>query len=154
MTSALSLKYCKPFQNLKIRKPSSKSYKVNQFILVLLNYPYRFHFDALAHDNSAEKAEIEQIGGIPNARRDATPSAIVLQGTQLIKKSDPDAADTVKILMALYRVQEKNVDLLATFNIPLVQASGVMSEAEFLKTTHDFREFATSLKIIDFGLFA
>ena len=121
---------------------------------MLLNYPYRFHFDALAHDNSAEKAEIEQIGGIPNARRDATPSAIVLQGTQLIKKSDPDAADTVKILMALYRVQEKNVDLLATFNIPLVQASGVMSEAEFLQTIHDFREFATSLKIIDFGLFA
>lgn len=108
----------------------------------------------MAHDNDAEKAEIEQIGGIPNARGDATPHAVVLQGTQLIKKSNPATPDTVKILMALYRVPSKNVDLVATFNIPLISANGVMSEADSLQATHYFHEFARSLSIVDFGLFA
>ena len=108
----------------------------------------------MAHDNDAEKAEIEQIGGIPNARGDATPHAVVLQGTQLIKKSNPATPDTVKILMALYRVPSKNVDLVATFNIPLISANGVMSEADSLQATQYFDEFARSLSIVDFDLFA
>jgi len=108
----------------------------------------------LAHDNDAEKAEIEQISGIPNARGDATPHAVVLQGTQLIKKSNPATPDTVKILMALYRVPTKNVDLVATFNIPLISANEVMSEADSLQATQYFDEFARSLSIVDFDLFA
>ncbi|KAJ3575998.1 hypothetical protein NP233_g727 [Leucocoprinus birnbaumii] len=101
----------------------------------------RFHFDSLAHDNSAEKSEVQQVDIIPNARGDTTPPAIILQGTQFVHKFNRQEVDTVKILMALYRVQDKNVDLVVTFNVPLVAEAGAVSEADMLQVTHDFHEF-------------
>lgn len=114
-----------------------------------------FHFESLAQDNSAEKAEVQQVDVIPNERGDTTPPAIILQGTQLVHKFNRKERDTVKVLMALYRVQDKSIDLVVTFNIPLVtEEGGAVTEADALQVTHDFHEFVRSLKIVNFGLFA
>lgn len=92
---------------------------------------------------------------IPNARGDTTPPAIILQGTQLVRKFNHTTPDTVKVLMALYRVKEKNIDLVVTFNIPTAtKDGGGVPEAELLQVTHDFHELARSFKIVNFGLFA
>ena len=57
--------------------------------------------------------------------------------------------------MALYRVEEKPIDLVVTFNVPLTSADGGAVDARELQTTEQqFNTFIRSLKIVDFGLFA
>ncbi|KAF9451195.1 Mog1p/PsbP-like protein [Macrolepiota fuliginosa MF-IS2] len=115
----------------------------------------KFHFDSLAHDNSAERSEVQEISVIPNDRGDATPSAIVLHGIQYVKKFNHHESDTVNILMALYRVRHKNVDLAVTLNIPVnLETGGEVTEADAGEVTKDFKELVTSLRIEDFELFA
>ncbi|KXN82502.1 Ran guanine nucleotide release factor [Leucoagaricus sp. SymC.cos] len=117
--------------------------------------PSRFHFNSLAHDNSAESSKIQEIQNIQNSRGDATPSVIVLYGLQQIRKFNHQEADIVKVLMGLYRVKEKNVDLVVTFNVPLrIDGGEMVSEVEERQSTKDFDQLVKSLKIVNFGLFA
>lgn len=115
---------------------------------------FRFHFDSLAHDNAAEISEVQDISVVPNDRGDVTPSPVVLHGMQTVRKFNRGEPDTVKILMALYRVEQKRADLVVTFNIPTKsEGTGVVAEAQVQKLTEDFEEFVRSLVIEDFGLF-
>lgn len=112
----------------------------------------RFHFDSLAHDNAAAISTVDTITVIPNDRGDNTPSPIVLFGTQLVAKFNQPTPGEVHILMAVFRVEEKHIDLIVTFNVP-THGSGVGPEGLQVARTH-FNTFITSLRIIDFSLFA
>ncbi|KAF7304712.1 hypothetical protein MKEN_01185300 [Mycena kentingensis (nom. inval.)] len=115
----------------------------------------RFHFDSLAHDNSAESARVEAVEVVPNARGDNTPSAITLSGVQSVAKFNKRDQDQVRVLMALYRIEEKSVDLVVTFNVPVqAQDTGAVDEDGWKQTQSHFEAFATTLRIVDYGLFA
>ncbi|KAJ7063097.1 hypothetical protein C8F01DRAFT_1131514 [Mycena amicta] len=110
----------------------------------------RFHFDSLAHDNSAESAVVETVAVLP----DSAPPAMTLSGVQSIAKFNKSDRDQVRILMALYRIQDKPVDLVVTFNIPVqAQDSGAVNEDGWKNTQSHFDTFVRSLCIVDFGLF-
>ena len=119
-------------------------------------YPHRrFHFDSLAHDNSATSAKVESVSVIPNDRGDDTPSVIVLKGEQSVQKFNHSTPDRVQILMALFRIESKAVDLVATCNIPLEAVDGgAVNNEELVKVQNDFDTMVRSLRIVDFGLFA
>jgi hypothetical protein len=84
----------------------------------------------------------------------STPSPVVLHGTQTVRKFNRRGLDTVQILMALYRVEERKADLVVTFNIPIESEDpGVVTESQIQKVTEDFNEVVKSLVIRDFNLF-
>ena len=115
----------------------------------------RFHFGSVAHDNSAQSAEIEGIFEIPNDRGDNTPPAIALKGVQLVPKFNSTIADRVRIMMAVFRVESKAIDVVVTFNIPVVSADGgAIGNEDVERFETDFDTFVRSFRIIDFGLFA
>ncbi|KAF9264869.1 Mog1p/PsbP-like protein [Marasmius fiardii PR-910] len=115
----------------------------------------KFHFDSLAYDNSASSQKVDSINIIPNDRGDKTPSVIVLSGLQLVTKYNRTQADEVRIFMALYRVEEKSIDLVVTFNVPLTSLDDGAVDAGGVKTyEHHFDTFVRSLRIVDFDLFA
>lgn len=119
------------------------------------NLAFRFHFDSLAHDNSATDTRVENIELIPNDRGDRTPAVIVLSGAQLIQKFNRTSVDEVYILMAIYRVEEKNTDVVVTFNIPVVAEDGGGVGAQGVNhARQQFEQFSRSLKIVNFELFA
>ena len=92
---------------------------------------------------------------ILNDRGDATPSATVLTGTQYISKFNQSTLDEVRILLALYRVEAKNVDLVVTMNVPITsEDGGGVGENGWENATKVFDEVVRSLKIVDFNLFA
>lgn len=92
---------------------------------------------------------------IPNDRGDDTPSPIVLTGTQKVKKFNHNTPDDVRIILALYRVVSKNVDLVMSINIPLRTSEGqAVSDKDQLDAKQVFDTAAKSLQIVDFGLFA
>lgn len=122
---------------------------------------FRFHFDSVAHDNEALSSAIEDVHTIPNNRGggDRTPSAIVLCGQQAVQKFNSTAVDDVRIFLALYRVEEKGVDLVLTLNFPMTVGQGGgggtrRTEEQYADAKRDFYSIATSLRIVDFGLFA
>ncbi|KAF8921522.1 hypothetical protein CPB85DRAFT_1271185 [Mucidula mucida] len=115
----------------------------------------KFHFDSLAHDNSAARSEITSVDLIPNDRGDRTPSVIVLSGTQRVQKFNRSSLDEVLILMAIYRVTEKNTDIVVTFNIPTESEDGGALDAQGVQIIRShFDKFSQSLQIINFDLFA
>ncbi|KAF8969805.1 hypothetical protein BDZ97DRAFT_160880 [Flammula alnicola] len=115
----------------------------------------RFHFDSLAHDNSARSATVESVVMIPNDRGDGTPSAIVLKGVQMVPKFNHTTPDKVQIFMALFRVESKAADLVLTFNVPVESVDGGAVDSGGLENAEaDFNTFVRSLRIVDFGLFA
>ena len=129
-------------------------YFIHYITLIYLPIP-RFHFDSLAYDNSARSVEIERTFEILNDRGDDTPHAIVLKGVQLVPKFNSTAADQVQIMMALFRVESKAIDVVVTFNIPVVLASeGTVGNGDVATSEMDFDTFVRSFRIIDFGLFA
>ncbi|KIY68709.1 Mog1p/PsbP-like protein [Cylindrobasidium torrendii FP15055 ss-10] len=113
----------------------------------------KFHFGSLAHDNSAADSTVLSVDIVPNDRGDGTPDAIILDGSQHVQKFNRTTLDTVHILMAVYRLVQKNVDLVVTFNIPVGAEDG--SGLETLQRTRtQFEQFSRSLRIVDFSLFA
>jgi len=115
----------------------------------------RFHFDSLAHDNSACSTKVESVSLIPNDRGDNTPSVIILKGEQSVQKFNHSTPDKVRILMALFRIESKPVDLVVTFNIPLEAVDGgAVSNEDLEKVQIDFNNIVRTLRIVDFGLFA
>lgn len=115
----------------------------------------KFHFDSLAHDNNALQSNVESVDVIPNDRGDRTPSAIVLSGHQVVRKFNQATPDQVLVLMALYRVEEKGIDLVVTFNVPLhSNDGGEVGESGRDIARTQFDTLVRSLTIVDFGLFA
>lgn len=115
----------------------------------------KFHFDSLAHDNDAVFSQVESVNIVLNDRGDATPSAITLAGIQRIPKFNKTTPDEVRLLVALYRVADKGIDLVVTFNIPVVAGDGgAVQGGELELAQQQFDLFARSLRIEDFSLFA
>ncbi|KAF8162994.1 hypothetical protein B0H34DRAFT_672100 [Crassisporium funariophilum] len=116
---------------------------------------FMFHFDSLAHDNAAREVEVKSVSEIPNTRRDDTSPAIVLKGIQHIPKFNKTTADIVHVFMALFRVESKSVDMVLTFNVPVVAGDGgAVGNEGLAKSERDFMTFVRSLHIVDYGLFA
>ncbi|KAJ6623412.1 hypothetical protein B0H10DRAFT_2162427 [Mycena sp. CBHHK59/15] len=114
----------------------------------------RYHFDSLAHDNSAEASEVDTVAVIPHTRGDKTPSAITLSGVQYVPKFNLTKPDQVRVLMALFRIEDKHVDLVVTFNVPMKsQDDGAVDEEGWNTMQSHFGAFVRSLRIVDFGLF-
>ena len=115
----------------------------------------RFHFASLAHDNVAQSSVVHDIKVIPFYAGVEPFSAIVLEGTQLVPKFRQTEADEVRILMVLHRIPSKNIDILETWNIPMVSSDGDAVGNEGLAAAKaDVERFVNSFKIVDFGLFA
>ncbi len=92
---------------------------------------------------------------IPNDKGDGTPSAVVLSGTQHVKKFNRARADEVRVLLGLFRVEHKNIDLVVSCNVPVKSGDGgAVGEEGFNGAKSDFDNFVKSLRIVDFGLFA
>ena len=94
---------------------------------------------------------------IPNDRGDGdkTPSVIILLGQQGVKKFNKSSVDDVRIFLAIYRVEEKGVDLVLSLNYPMnVGEGGVRTEEQYITTKQVFHSIASSLRIVDFDLFA
>lgn len=88
-----------------------------------------------------------------------TPTPIelsVLQGTQKVPKFNRTRPDTVKILLAVYRVVEKNADLVLTFNVPVAteKENSAVNEQGAQQWRAAYETAVSSLKIVDVGLFA
>lgn len=97
---------------------------------------------------------MREIAIIPNDRGDQTPSPVVLYGTQLVQKFNRADVDDVRILLALYRVEHKGVDVVMTMNIPMrASDNGAVGEEGFTTAKADFDTAVRSLQIVDFGLF-
>lgn len=120
----------------------------------------RFLFQSLAHDNSALSSEIEAISvaPLPLPLSSATTPALLgpttLVGIQKVSKFNlpPEKADSVLILMALWRIPEKNSDLVLCVNFPVREAGGEEVNAEAARDTFDLA--VRTLLIKDYGLFA
>jgi hypothetical protein len=93
---------------------------------------------------------------IANSRTDdVTPHAMRLSGIQMVPKFNRETPDKVLILMALYRVTEKSVDMVVTFNVPLEsEDGGAVSNEDLPSINSQFDQFTRSFRILDFGLFA
>lgn len=114
----------------------------------------KFHFEALAHDNSASNATVTDVA-VTTKRNGNTPAPTVLRGTQLVSKFNASELDEVHILLALFRVEAKNVDFVMTMNVPTKTSDGGAVPADRLaEAIQVFEAAVPSLKIVDFGLFA
>jgi hypothetical protein len=103
----------------------------------------RFHFSSLAYDNSAISSDVT------SSTAADYPSPTLLHGVQRIAKYNlPESeADTVDIYQALWRIPDKNADLVLTANAP---RGKTRDEQEGERV---WREAATSLRVVDLGLF-
>jgi len=114
----------------------------------------KYHFDSLAHDNSAKSQVILHAAETTQHQGD-TPAPVILRGTQSVSKFNAAEPDEVQILLALYRVESKNVDFVMTMNVPTKTLDGdAVTPAGLTEATQVFETAAPSLKIIDYGLFA
>lgn len=107
----------------------------------------------MAHDNSAASNSVGSVTKIPNNRGDKTPSPIVLKGTQLVHKFNSTVPDTVHIFLAVFRVKEKNADLVLSMNVPIETPGGDMGDVKYKQAQNDFEIAVKSLHISDFSLF-
>ncbi|KII88962.1 hypothetical protein PLICRDRAFT_109092 [Plicaturopsis crispa FD-325 SS-3] len=115
----------------------------------------KFHFDSLAHDNAAESSVVHEVLTVPNDRGDDTPSPILLSGTQQVRKFNRTSADEVRILLGLYRVERKSIDLVITMNVPMIsEDGGAVGEEGWSAAKGAFDALVRSLRIVDYGLFA
>ncbi|KAJ1310319.1 hypothetical protein OPQ81_007058 [Rhizoctonia solani] len=116
----------------------------------------KFHFDSLSNDNDAVSSTVETVYVPDQQPESSRPIKLsVLQGTQLVPKFNRTHPDTVKIWLAVYRVLEKDVDLVLTFNVPVqTEKADSAVDADGAKRWLDAYETAVrSLNIVDFGLF-
>jgi hypothetical protein len=121
----------------------------------------RFLFDSLAHDNEATSASISEInvpdasGGSISESGSESLQPILLRGKQQVKKFNRMTSDEILILMAIYRIAAKSVDLVYSANIPLIAPNERrLTEAEIRGLEIQFHESAVSLRIVDYSLFA
>lgn len=57
--------------------------------------------------------------------------------------------------MCLFRIEDKDIDMVVTINVPVESTSGdAVGEEGWVNAKAVFDIFIKSLKIVDFGLFA
>lgn len=128
----------------------------------LISYIYRYHYSSLAHDNTALSSSIASIS-LPSPSPPPSTSTTLppilgpttLIGTQVVSKFNKSAeeADTVLILLALWRLPSKDADLVLTVNYPIKkEGKGEEESGEVARAA--FEEAVRTLRIQDFGLFA
>lgn len=121
-----------------------------------------FHFDAIAHDNDAKEKHVLTVDvpppvakGEDKKSKDETPPPILLHGSQKVAKFNREVADEIQILLALYRIESKSIDLVFSANVPTKAQDGLVIKMEdFEELKRSFNRAARSLHIVDFGLFA
>ena len=120
---------------------------------------HRFHFGSIAHDNDALSSDVLSI--IPpkdapsTSQIDVTPSPILLDGSQRVRKFNRTYDDDVRILLALYRIGAKNVDIVFSANIPTKTEKGTGLDPDQVNEARDaFLLASRSLKIKDLSLFS
>ena len=106
----------------------------------------------MADDNSASSSSVESVTTIQHNRGDDTPGAIVLRGNQLVRKFNSMVPDKICVLLAVFRVVSKNVDLVLSMNVPRT-VEGEVTDVEYQDAQRDFEIAVKSLRILDFGLF-
>lgn len=80
---------------------------------------------------------------------------IMLEGTQAVSKFNRVTLDNVVILVTLYRVTSKNIDVVFHINIPdRRQAGSVQEEARVQRWRDIYVAAAQSLRIVEYGVFA
>lgn len=115
---------------------------------------FRFHFDAIAHDNDALSSSVDEVKEIPYNRGVKIPSIIILRGRQSVKKFNRTSVDDLRIFVALYRLKEKGVDLVLSLNLPMNTGEGITRTEEQYNTAKEtFLSIAASLHVVDFSLF-
>lgn len=105
----------------------------------------RYHFDSLAHDNSAVSSELDAVDAPESGSAPAgtTPAPATAHGRQTVPKfGKHENEQAVTIYVALWRLPAKNVDLVLSLNDPTGRF-----------TAAPFRAAAASLQIHDWGLF-
>jgi len=86
--------------------------------------------------------------------KSSTPCPILLHGTQTASKFNRTIPDEVKILLALYRIESKSVDLVFSANLPVAtETSDGLSLEQIDEAKSAFIAGARSLRIVDFSLF-
>jgi hypothetical protein len=96
---------------------------------------------------------VESVTQTLNSRGDGTPSPIVLKGNQHIHKFNSTVQDTTRILLAVFRVETKDIDLVLSMNIPLQTVEGDTDDTQNRQAQLDFKTAVESLHIVDFDLF-
>lgn len=153
--SASSLKYWRAFPPPTSGKQLGTFARAFRRLGLSTSPPSSQHFDSLAHDNDAKTPSVIEAVEVSNDSEGATPNPIVLYGTQTVQKFNTATADEVRILLALYRVPQKNVDLVMTMNAPMTGSDGdAITEKEWGIAQDAFNTAARSLRIVDYGLFA
>jgi len=128
------------------------------------NEAARFHFESLAHDNDATSSQIDTV--LPSQNTDkgpsppAQPACYSLIGTQTVPKFNKRAqqADTVRILLGLWRVDARNIDVVFSVNVPVVTGSDLNARGVG-QPGMDWAQAAwehakSTFEIHDWGLFA
>ncbi|KAK4053719.1 hypothetical protein OIV83_001375 [Microbotryomycetes sp. JL201] len=129
----------------------------------------RFHFDSLAHDNSALSSSVTSVSSTTSDDQATAQTPILgpatLLGIQTVSKFNlpADQADKVQLCVALWRLPTKNVDLVLCVNMPFGKANqnatsnGVDHDGGDREARHAqdvFEQIVRTLDIKDFGLFA
>lgn len=84
-----------------------------------------------------------------------TPPPTLLDGSQQIAKFNRSYKDEVRILLALYRIAGKNVDIVFSANIPIKTENGPgLDPMQVSDAKEVFLSAAKSLRIVDSSLFA
>lgn len=115
---------------------------------------FRYHFDAIAHDNDALSSSVDEVNEIPYNRSDEIPTIVILRGRQSVKKFNKTSVDDLCIFVALYRLKKRGVDIVLSFNFPMNTGEGITSTEEFNTAKETFLSIAASLRVVDFRLFA
>jgi hypothetical protein len=113
----------------------------------------RFHFDSLAHDNDALSSSLSYVS-LPSDKDKDTLNPILANGMQKVRKFNAVEEDIVFILMAIFRLESRGVDLVLTENVPLSRDSSSLNEERIETTRKTFCEIAQSLSILNYDLFA
>ena len=85
-------------------------------------------------------------------RGDDTPIPVVLRGNQLVRKFNSTTPDEIHVLLAVFRIVSKNIDLVLSMNVPRTVEDGV-ADAKYQEAQRDFEIAVKSLHVLDFGLF-
>lgn len=117
----------------------------------------RFHFDALAHDNSALDGKVDSVSVITEEKSDPSiRKSLALVGTQYIQRQRDAPPDEVRIAMGVIQIRKQITeredicnDLVVTFNVPIKSAG----EEGWATADRDFKALVASLQIMDYGLF-
>ena len=117
------------------------------------NPPSRFHFSSLAHDNTALTSTISSVL-LPPSPSSPILGPTLLSGTQTISKFNlpADKADTVLLLVALWRIPSKKADLVLCVNYPVRKEGGEEASGDGARAV--FERAVRTLVVKDLGLFA